>query len=423
MLAVGEQVHRITGVTLADGRAVEVTIEDGIVSTVDPAGSSGLARAGDLHLPEWLLLSAATEPHAHLDKAFSWAHVDQVYGDLRAAIASWHDFAATVSGEDVYARARLALDRYLAHGITTVRTHIDVLPGDDPLRGVEAVLRLRDEVYGVLDLQVTLLARYDCPAPLMAEAIRLGVDVLGGCPHLADDPAGETIRLLDLAEQFGIPLDLHTDEQLGADVLSIRELSRQVRSRGLAQRVTASHCVSLGSLEPHLLAEVVEEIRLAGIGIVSLPITNLYLQGRDHPTLRPRGITALRALLDADVDVAAGGDNLRDPFNPMGRADPFETTSLLVTAGHLDADEALAAVTRGGRRVLGLPPSGPTVGAAANFVALTAPSLADALAGPGDTRVVVHRGRLVSQTTVHRQTALQQQTALQPQSALFGRSA
>ena len=170
--------------------------------------------------------------------------------------------------------------------------------------------------------------------------------------------------------------------------------------------MTASHCVSLGSLEPELLAEVIAEVRAAGLGIVSLPITNLYLQGRDHPRSRPRGIPALRALLDAGIDVAAGGDNLRDPFNPMGRADQFETTSLLITAGHLDAESALGAVTSGGRTVLGLPPAGPTVGANANLVAVKAESLADALAGPGDARIVIHNGRLVGRTTVDRETAL-----------------
>ncbi len=71
----------------------------------------------------------------------------------------------------------------------------------------------------------------------------------------------------------------------------------------------------------------------AGLGIVTLPITNLYLQGRDATHAAPRGITAVRRLLEAGIPLAAGGDNLRDPFNPAGRADPFETTSLLMTAG------------------------------------------------------------------------------------------
>lgn len=394
-------VHRLTGASLVDGSVVDVTIEDGIVTAVADSTSTG-----DLHLPGWLLLSAATEPHAHLDKAFSWPHVDQAYGDLRAAIGSWLSYATTMSGDDVYRRAKYALGQYLANGITAIRTHVDILPGDAPLRGVEALLRLKDETRDVLDLQITLLARENSPDAVIVDAISQGVDLLGGAPHLWTDPTAETRRLLDLAERLDVPVDLHTDEQTGADVLSIRELCRQVRARGLQRRVTASHCVSLGSLEPELLAVIIGEVREAGLRVVSLPITNLYLQGRDHLSLRPRGIPALQALLDAGIDVAAGGDNIRDPFNPMGRADPFETTSLLITAGHLDAGSALAAVTSGGRTVLGLPPAGPAVGASADFVAVQAVSLADALAGPGDARVVVHNGRLVSRTTVDRQTAL-----------------
>jgi cytosine deaminase len=417
MAAVGERVTRITGARLADGSAVEVRVADGIATAVTPADPAGPARPGDLHLPGQLLLPAATEPHAHLDKALSWPAGAPVYGDLRAAITSWRAYAETMTGADVYDRAHRALTRYLAHGVTTVRSHVDVLPGADPLRGVEALLRLRADVREALDLQLVLLPPPGTPTAVLRAALGLGVDLLGGCPHLAPEPVAETVRLLDLAEQLGVPLDLHTDEQLHAEVLSIRELCRQVRARGLRHRVTASHCVSLGCLESEPLAEVVGEIRSAGLGIVSLPITNLYLQGRDRLAFRPRGITALRALLDAGVEVAAGGDNLRDPFNPMGRADPFETTSLLITAGHLDADAALDLVTAGGRRVLGLPPAGPVVGAAADFVAVDAPSLVDALAGPGDARTVLHRGRVVSHTTVHRGIALR------PSAALTGRSA
>ncbi|HYZ54935.1 MAG TPA: amidohydrolase family protein [Streptosporangiaceae bacterium] len=428
-MEVGAQVRRITGVLLADGRAAEVTIGAGaVVSVGPPSGPPPVPAQGDLHLPGWLLLSAAAEPHAHLDKALSWAHTDQRYGGLETAIGSWRSYAATMSGDDVARRARRALGQYLANGVTAVRTHADVLPGPEPLRGIEALLRLREEVRDVLDLQVVVLPAPATADPLVAAALRMGADGVGGCPHLAVDPAAETGRLLDLAERFGVPADLHTDEQLRADMVSVRELCRQVRARAMRQQVTASHCVSLGCLDPGPLAKAVGEIRLAGLGIVSLPITNLYLQGRGRPGPVPRGITALRALLDAGVEVAAGGDNLRDPFNPAGRADPFETTSLLVTAGHLDAGTALVAVTSAARRVMGLPPAGPAAGSAASFVAVPVPSLADAVAGPGDERIVIHRGRLVSRTTVDRRTALppppdSAASPAHPPSALAGSSA
>jgi cytosine deaminase len=205
--------------------------------------------------------------------------------------------------------------------------------------------------------------------------------------------------LLDLASDFGVAVDLHTDEQLGADVLSIEPYAAEVEKRGIAGAV-ASHCVSLGSLDPEKLSAVIGDIKRAGLGIVGLPITNLYLQGRDQQSRTPRGVTALRALIAAGVPVAAGGDNLRDPFNPMGRADPFETTSLLVTAAHLEIEQALDAVTGGARQILSLNSAGPVVGARADLLAVPASSLADLTAGPGDARIVLFRGRLVSRTNV-----------------------
>ena len=108
------------------------------------------------------------------------------------------------------------------------------------------------------------------------------------------------------------------------------------------------------------------------IGVVANPITNLYLQGWDHEHLTPRGLAPLRALLDAGVVTAAGADNIRDPFNPMGRGDTLETAMLAVVAGHLTIDEAYAAVSTGARRVMGLPEAGVLPGARAELMALIA---------------------------------------------------
>ena len=99
---------------------------------------------------------------------------------------------------------------------------------------------------------------------------------------------------------------------------------------------------------------IAAELAEAGVAVITLPQTNLYLQGRSHPVATPRGLTALRPLLDAGVTVAAGGDNLQDPFNLVGRGDPLEAASLLVAAGHLLPEEALAAVSGSARAAMGL---------------------------------------------------------------------
>ena len=374
----------------------------------------------DLDATGWRVLPSAVEPHAHLDKALTAHRIDPDAGnDLPAAIAQWQALVAGIDGADIAERALAAVRRYVVNGITTIRTHVDVPAAGDPMRGVDALVGLRERLRGRVTLQVCMLAGFDTPDSVLAEVAARGVDVIGGCPHIAPDPHRETTRMLDLAEELGLPVDLHADEQTGIPPedagLDIVDLAEQVLARGMQQRVTASHCVRLGMLPPERLAQVLEVAARAGLGIVTLPITNLYLQGRDATHVPPRGIAAVRQVLDAGIPLAAGADNLRDPFNPAGRADPFETTSLLMTAAHLRPLEALAAVTTGARTVLGLPPAGTAPGATADLVLVPDIDLGDVLAGAVDGRVVVSGGRVVADTRVARALDLPAVPDLAPQ--------
>jgi cytosine/creatinine deaminase len=377
-------------------------VADGRISQ-EPAGVTALGV--DLDAAGWRVLPSAVEPHAHLDKALTASRLDPDAGnDLVSAIRQWRALLPVIDAADIADRALRAVHRYVARGITAIRTHVDVPAGGDPLRAVDALIGVREQLRGRVTLQVCLLAGSDVPDAVVADAAARGVDVIGGCPHLAPDPHRETTRMLDLAERLGLPVDLHADEQTDVGVadsgLDIVDLAEQVLARGMQQRVTASHCVRLGMLPPDRLARVLELAARAGLGIVTLPITNLYLQGRDATHAVPRGIAAVRQILDAGIPLAAGGDNLRDPFNPAGRADPFETTSLLMTAAHLRPVEALAAVTTGARTVLGLPAAGTAPGAAADLVLVPDVDLGDVLAGAVDARVVVSGGRVVADTRV-----------------------
>ncbi len=403
----GTAIAVLRGVRRADGTIGDLAVRDGlIVADVSDAG-----EGADLDATGWQALPAGCEPHAHLDKALSADRLGPTRdNDLMSAIEQWCAHRPVVDAADVHARGRAALDRYAARGITAVRSHVDLPTEGDPFRGVDALVALREEVRERITLQVCLLYGPDTPDDVLAEAAIRGVDVVGGCPHIGPDPRREITRALDVAQRHGLPVDLHCDEQtsLPADdaELDVVELARQVLDRGITVPVTASHVVRLGMLPPQRLAPVVALIRRAGIGIVTLPITNLYLMGRDFDHAMPRGLTAVRALLDAGVTVAAGGDNLRDPFNPAGRADPFETTSLLMTAAHLRGDEALHAVTAAGRQLLGLPPAGTAPGEVADLVLVPDGPIGDVLAGAVDTRVVLRAGMIIAETRVATDVAL-----------------
>jgi cytosine deaminase len=235
---------------------------------------------------------------------------------------------------------------------------------------------------------------------LLAEAIELGVDVVGGAPHMWFDRGAGFEVSWAAAVRAGLPLDLHTDETLDVTAQGLRALADRVTDTGFDLGATASHCVSLGAQELQVATATARAVAAAGVGVVALPQTNLFLQGRDRPMATPRGLTAVRLLLDEGATVGAGGDNLRDPFNPMGRADPTEAASLMVTSGHLSSREAWDAVSGGARRCLGLPVPAVAPGAVAELVALRAETLDAAVAGAATARLVFPRGRPAARTEV-----------------------
>lgn len=407
-------VDLLRGALLPDGRLVDVAISGDTVTEVAPAGTLRGSVDGTLDLAGRLLLTAPAEPHAHLDKALSADAIRPPLGDLGAAIASWSAHATTMTVDEIADRARTAALTMLAAGTTAVRSHVDVLSGrrsvddaaapvESAVRGAQALVRVRDELVGLMVLELVALAGPLAPDHHVEAVLACGVDLVGGAPHLAEDPLADVDRLLALADRHGVGVDLHTDENLDGPV-TLDHFARAVSARrgpGTDGRTwTAGHCVRLGTLGPERRAEVVADVAAADLGIVTLPITNLYLQGWQHPVSMPRGLTAIQALTAAGVRVAAGADNVRDPFNPVGRSDALETASLLVTAGHVTPDQAYAMVSDTARSVMGLPAAGPVPGRRADLLAIAATSVTDAVANAPADRIVLSRGRLVARTEV-----------------------
>ncbi|MFT4125146.1 MAG: cytosine deaminase [Gordonia sp. (in: high G+C Gram-positive bacteria)] len=401
----------------ADGTVVDVTFvrgADGVVliAGVEPAQDAGGHRSGWLDLPGHVLLPAAAEPHAHLDKALSWPVIAPPPGDLHAAVDAWRAGSARLDEESFHTRARTTAIEMLGNGITAVRTHVDVLAGADPMRAVRAVDRVRRELAGVMTIQIVVLAAPRTPLHVVAEALGCGADLIGGAPHLADDPAANLDALLSLAEAHGVGADLHIDEFTDGDHLTIGRYADRVASWPDERVRTAGHCSRLATMAPAQLHDTVAALRRARVSVVALPITNLYLQGRDGPSAGCRAITAIDELRAGGVLVAAGADNVRDPFNPVGRADPLETASLLVTAAHQRPADAVDLVTNAARQVIGLPAAGIETGARADLFAVRGDDLVHAVAAAPADRAVIVNGSLVSRTETHTWTAT---SVLQPQ--------
>lgn len=405
---------------LADGRRVDIEITaDGLISAVVDSRAARddedvVSDSITQDLGGWLVLPALAEPHAHLDNALIAEIAPNLRGDLQGAFEAGDAAAAAgkITHEGMVSRAIAAIELLLVHGVTAIRSHVAV-GRDFGVGRLVALQEAKSHFAGLIDIQLVALAFSPMTGAegagnraALAASVEAGSDLIGGCPHLDPDGPGLIDIAIRVATEAGLGIDLHVDETLDPGVLTLRDLARQVQDSGFEHPVAASHCVSLGMQTPKVQAEVAKEVAEAGVSVFCLPHTNLFLQGRDHPTATPRGLTAIRALQDAGVLVASGADNVQDPFNPVGRSDPLETAALLVMAGHQTPDDAYRMVSNDAREGIGMPRLTIESGAPADLLVIDAASPREAMADAPMSRRVYRRGVLVAsadqQTAVHR---------------------
>lgn len=390
---------------LGDDAPVSIAVAGGEIQEVCPPPAAPPWPRYDL--AGRVVLPGLVDAHQHLDKTHLYPALGNESGTLDEAIARVREHYARCTVDEIVGRARRGLDLAIAAGTTAVRSHADT-GSHAGLRGVEALLRLRSEYHDRVRLQVVAMASVEPDGSLgvrdVLEAVRMGVDAVGGAPWRAAHAAlraSYVHRLFDVAEAAGRPVDLHADESLDPDHLTLVEIARRARASGLGGRVVVGHCCSLAALSDARAEAAIAEVAAAGLHVVTLPAVNLFLQARAHAQPTPRGVTRVRQLLAAGVNVAAASDNVRDPFYPFGDGDLLRTAALTCVVAHLSGragmEAALAMVTERAARAIGLAPSyGLRPGARADLVVLDHAGPSDAgavLASQPGRRLVLCGGR------------------------------
>jgi len=385
---------------LPDGREADVGCRDGRIAEIGTLTGRPASRAIDCE--GRAVTPGLVEAHIHLDKALLADRAPGVAGTLAEAIRVTGLAKRRFTVEDIRARARRVLDMAVAHGTTVMRSHVEVDPIVE-LKGLEALLPLKQEYQPALDLQLCAFAQegiLQSPGTeaLLARALAQGADLVGGCPYNDTDARAQIDIVFKLARDFGVDADFHVDFFDEPRHLHVEYIAEQTVRHGWQGRVAVGHLTELAALPPVEQDRVIAAIREAGIGVIMLPATDLYLMGRrDIRTVR-RGLTPAKRLLAAGVPVAAATNNVRNAFTPVGTADPALMGFLVTVGCHMgtrsDLLEALAMVTHHPARILRLHDYGLEVGRRADLVVWEAERAEDVIAVVAPRRLVVKRGRV-----------------------------
>jgi cytosine deaminase len=395
----------------------DLGIDDGVITAVDQTTSA----AETIDLAGRLVTPPLVEPHIHLDAVLTVGQPrPNVSGSLFEGIAIWADRVASLSYDDVQARVRQVLRWQLACGVQHVRSHVDVC--DPQLRALRALVDLREEVRGMLDLQLVAFPQqgilsYDGGKELMRKAVELGADVVGGIPHyeLTREDGVESVRFaMALADEHGLRVDIHCDETDDEQSRFVEVMAAETIRRRMAGRVTASHTTAMHSYNGAYAHRLIANLARAGLHMVTNPLDNSVLQGRFDTGPIRRGHTRVKQLLQAGVNVCIGHDSVMDPWYPLGYGDPLQAAFVLVHLGQMSGDaelrELIEMITANPAAALGLPDYGLRTGGPADLVVFDALSEAEALRLVAPRMLVLRGGKVLARATPAQHTVCWQGT-------------
>ncbi len=383
-----------------------IAMQNGLITEVSPIISTSTHQT--IHASGNLVIPGLVDPHLHLDKALLLEQYPAQRGDFQEALEETFNLKRDFTIEDIQRRARRVLESEIAFGTTAIRSHVEV----DPvlkLTSMQALLPLKQEYAWGVTLQLAVFAQEGITnqpgtEAMLREALAMGGDVIGSAPYTDTDPEQNIRIVFDLAQKFDCDVDFHLDFLDDNAPLLLPVVARETIQRGWQNRVCLGHMTRLAGLSPTELKAAGALLAEAGISVLALPASDLYMMARKDTYNIRRGVAPIQQLIEMGVNGAIATNNIQNLFTPFGDGDPLKICTLIAqtlqmgtTASHA---QCLEMVTTRAAQAIGIHNTGIAPGKAADLLILDARSASEAIGAAPPGRTTIKQGRIVSQTTV-----------------------
>lgn len=357
-----------------------------------------------------LLLPPFVDSHVHLDTTLTAGQPEwNETGTLFDGIRIWSERKKDLTKADVKQRAKKTILNMVSHGIQHIRSHVDVT--DPHLIAAQALLELREELADQIDLQLVAFPQegilsYPHGRELMEQAVKEGLDVVGGIPHFefTTEYGWQSVHfLMALADKYDRLVDVHCDEIDDPASRNLEVLATEAYERGMNDRVTASHTTAMGSYNDAYTYKLFRLLQMSDINFVSNPLVNVHLGGRFDTYPKRRGVTRIKELDQAGINVSFGEDDLQDPWNPLGNGNMLDVVTMGVYIAHLmgyhQLQDAFKYVTYNGAKTLHITDQyGIEVGKPADCILLNAQDFYNALNKHVEVLYNIRHGKILAET-------------------------
>ncbi|RXI43612.1 cytosine deaminase [Clostridium tetani] len=357
-----------------------------------------------------LVLSPFVEPHVHLDTTLTAGEPTwNISGTLFEGIQCWAKRKEFLTKEDVKLRARKTLKWQIANGIQFVRTHVDVT--DPNLTALKALLELKEEMKKWVTIQIVAFPQegilsYPNGLKLLEEALKMGADVVGAIPHFEftrEYGVSSIEEMFKLADKYNTLIDVHCDEIDDEQSRFIEVVATKAYEYGMGSRVTASHTTAMHSYNNAYTYKLFRLLKLSKINFIANPLVNTHLQGRFDTYPKRRGITRVKELLESNINVCFGHDDIMDPWYPLGNGNMLQVLQMGIHVcqlmGYDEIKNSVDLITKNSATTLNIEDSyGIEKDKDANLIILNSKDEFDAIRLQSPVVYSIRNGKIISHT-------------------------
>ena len=393
------------GISHRPDALVDIGIRGETIATIAPHIEGKADQEIDAH--GCLMSPPFVESHIHLDSALTAGQPRwNQSGTLFEGIEIWRERKQSLTIAEVKERALKTLQLQAQQGVLFVRTHADV--SEAKLIALQALLELREEVRDWMTVQVVAFPQDGVygsaeQCDRLEESLKLGADAVGGIPHYEltrEDGVRSLEQIFDLAEKYDRLIDIHCDEIDDDQSRFLEVVSAHAQRRQMGDRVTASHTTAFGSYNNAYALKLLGFLKRSRLNIVANPLINLTLQGRTDIYPKRRGLTRVKELWQAGINVSLGHDCIQDPWYSLGTGNMLDVAYMAVHAcqmtGMAEIQACYEMVTTNGAKTLNIQESyGLEEGKPANLILLESDQVFDCIRCRPRVSVVVSQGKVL----------------------------
>jgi cytosine deaminase len=309
----------------------------------------------------------------------------------------------TFTPDEMYARAQATLEQCLLHGVTHMRTQVEVDPNVG-LLGFEVIEQLRQDYAWAIDLQPCVFLQEgwtDVPGAdeNLVACLERGAPVVGGGIRYDTDGPGQIRRVFALAQHYDVDVDFHLDGGYDVQQLDYPLVCTLTEQMGWQGRVAFGHGSKFSCLPVTAQAAIGQRLGAAGVSLAVLPATDLFNAGRHMEHSVMRGVTDAHTLIAHGANCTLATNNVLNAFTPYGDCSLTRIANLYANVvqryGPKDLGICFEMITERAAQVMRLRDYGIAVGNTADLVVWDVATPADVIATCAVPLAGFKRGRQI----------------------------